>query len=159
MTTSEEPGMAGSGAEQQLKAATKPDTAPRKPRVAPSKPKSRKKTTPAKKPSKAPKKATSAKPKGARKGSKTAKTLDLLKRRGGAKPRRKSGNARPGSKAAKILDLLKRPGGATLKELRKATSWQPHSIRGFLSLLGKKKGLAVESTKSPDGERTYSVKA
>ena len=77
----------------------------------------------------------------------------------GAKPRRKAGNARPGSKTAKILDLLKRPGGATLKELRKATSWQPHSIRGFLSLLGKKKGLAVQSTKSPDGDRTYSVKA
>jgi hypothetical protein len=77
----------------------------------------------------------------------------------GAKARRKAGNARPGSKTAKILDLLKRPGGATLKDLRKATSWQPHSIRGFLSLLGKKKGVAVQSTKSPDGERTYSVKA
>jgi len=25
--------------------------------------------------------------------------------------------------------------------------------------LGKKKGVAVESTKSPDGERTYSLKA
>jgi hypothetical protein len=57
------------------------------------------------------------------------------------------------------LDLVKRPGGATLQELRKATSWQPHSIRGFLSVLGKKKGVAVESTKSPDGERTYSLKA
>jgi hypothetical protein len=77
----------------------------------------------------------------------------------GAKPRRKAGNARPDSKTAKILDLMKRPGGATLQELLKATSWQPHSIRGFLSLLGKKKGVAVESTKSPDGERTYSVKA
>ena len=77
----------------------------------------------------------------------------------GAQPRRKAGNARPGSKTAKILDLLKRPGGATLKDLRKATSWQPHSIRGFLSLLGKKKGLAVQPTKSLDGERTYSVKA
>jgi hypothetical protein len=77
----------------------------------------------------------------------------------GAKLRKKAGSARPGSKTAKILDLLKRPGGATLKELLKATSWQPHSIRGFLSLLGKKKGLAVESTKSPDGDRTYSVQA
>ena len=159
MTTTEEQGMAGSGAEPQLKAATRPDTAPSKPRVVPSKPKSRQKTTPAKKASKAPNKATSAKAEGARKGSKTTKALDLLKRRGGAKPRRKSGNVRPGSKTAKILGLLKRHGGATLKELRKATFWQPHSIRGFLSLLGQKKGLAVASTKSPDGERTYSVKA
>ncbi len=77
----------------------------------------------------------------------------------GAQPRRKPGNARPGSKTAKILDLVKRPSGATLQELLKATSWQPHSIRGFLSVLGKKKGVAVESTKSPDGERTYSLKA
>jgi len=76
----------------------------------------------------------------------------------GAKAHRKAGNARPGSKTAKILDLLKRPGGATLKDLRKTTSWQPHSIRGFLSLLGKKKGLVVQSTKAPDGERTYLVK-
>ena len=75
----------------------------------------------------------------------------------GARPRRKAGNARPGSKTAKILDLLKRPGGATLKELRKATSWQPHSIRGFLC--GKKKDLALQSAKSPDGKRTYSVRA
>jgi hypothetical protein len=44
----------------------------------------------------------------------------------GAQPRRKAGNARPGSKTAKILDLVKRPSGATLKELLRATSWQPH---------------------------------
>jgi hypothetical protein len=29
--------------------------------------------------------------------------------------------------------MLKRPDGATAKELRKATGWQPHSLRGFLS--------------------------
>jgi hypothetical protein len=33
--------------------------------------------------------------------------------------------ARGGSKTAKILDLLKRPGGVSLKELVKATGWQP----------------------------------
>jgi hypothetical protein len=37
--------------------------------------------------------------------------------------------AREGSKAAKVLDLLKRSGGVTLKELIKATGWQPHSVR------------------------------
>jgi hypothetical protein len=55
--------------------------------------------------------------------------------------------------------LLKRPGGATAKELLKATSWQPHSLRGFLSgTVGKKMGLAVTSTKAEDGERSYSIK-
>jgi hypothetical protein len=41
----------------------------------------------------------------------------------------------------------------------KATGWQPHSIRGFLSgTIGKKMGLAVTSTKGEDGERNYSIK-
>jgi len=67
--------------------------------------------------------------------------------------------ARDGSKAAKVLNLLKRPDGATLNELIKATGWQSHSVRGFLSgTVGKKMGLAVTSTKDEAGERTYSVK-
>jgi len=79
-----------------------------------------------------------------------------------AKPVRKAASAkkafpaRPGSKTAKILDLLKRPGGVTLKELIKATQWQAHSVRGFLSgTVGKKLGTPVESSKRPDGERAY----
>ena len=70
-----------------------------------------------------------------------------------------AGPARDGSKAAKVLELLKRPDGVTLKELRKATGWQAHSVRGFLSgAIRKKMGLTVTSTKTEDGERTYSVK-
>ncbi|HEV8414868.1 MAG TPA: DUF3489 domain-containing protein [Bryobacteraceae bacterium] len=73
---------------------------------------------------------------------------------------KKATGAPDGSKAAKVLELLKRPGGATAKELMKATGWQPHSVRGFLSgTVSKKMGLAVTSTKAEDGERTYSVKA
>ena len=66
---------------------------------------------------------------------------------------------RPGSKAAKVLALLKRPQGAALKELVKATDWQPHSVRGFLSgIVTKKMGLKVRSTKAESGERRYAVK-
>lgn len=73
---------------------------------------------------------------------------------------KKAGAARAGSKAEKILDLLKRPEGATLKELMRATDWQAHSVRGFLSgTIRKKMGLNVVSTKADDGERTYSIKA
>ena len=57
-----------------------------------------------------------------------------------------------------ILALLKQLDGATLEQLMKTTGWQAHSVRGFLSILGKKKGLAVESTKSAEGERTYRIK-
>ena len=56
--------------------------------------------------------------------------------------------------------LLQQPGGVTSTELMKATGWQAHSVRGFLSgTLGKKMGLAVTSSKGEDGERRYSVKA
>jgi uncharacterized protein DUF3489 len=72
----------------------------------------------------------------------------------------KAASARKGSKTAKILVLLKRPDGAALKELMKATGWQPHSVRGFLSgVLTKKMGLKVRSVKGASGERRYSVKA
>src|SRR6266566_8153655 len=108
------------------------NTRAQKPRVAPAKRKAGKKATPAKKGHKAPKAAKQAKP---------------------------AASAREGSKTAKVLDLLKRPGGAKAKELMKATGWQPHSIRGFLSgTVGKKMGLAVLSAKTEDGERRYSVK-
>jgi hypothetical protein len=72
----------------------------------------------------------------------------------------KAGATREGSKTETILGLLKRPGGAALKELMKATSWQAHSVRGFLSaVIGKKMGLTVASTKTENGDRTYSVEA
>src|SRR5260370_33629214 len=46
---------------------------------------------------------------------------------------RTSAAARHGTKTAKILALLGRPNAASLAELRKATGWQAHSRRGFLS--------------------------
>jgi Protein of unknown function (DUF3489) len=91
------------------------------------------------------------------KKAKAAKKASTPKK--AAKSAKKTEDAREGSKTAKVLDLLKRPDGATLKELMKATGWQAHSVRGFLSgTLGKKMGLAVKSDKGQDGERTYSVK-
>jgi hypothetical protein len=111
------------------------------------------------------KKAATAK-KGAPKGRKTAnggkhgkKSTKKSARGEQAAKRASKTGARQGSKTAKVLDLLKRPGGATMKELLKATGWQPHSVRGFLSgTLGKKMRLTVLSTKNDDGERTYAAK-
>jgi hypothetical protein len=65
---------------------------------------------------------------------------------------------REGSKQETILGLLKRRDGATLGELMKASGWQAHSVRGFISgHVGKKMGLAVKSTRDAGGERTYAV--
>jgi hypothetical protein len=99
-------------------------------RVAPSKPRATKKTTRAKKATKAPRKAT--------------------------KP--KSDGPRHGTKTALVVALLQRKNGATLSEIREATSWQAHSVRGFISgTLGKKMGLTVTSVKREDGARVYSI--
>jgi len=63
-----------------------------------------------------------------------------------------------GSKSARVIALLKKSKGATLAELMKATDWQGHSVRGFLSgTLRKKMGLKVQSAKRGDGERVYSI--
>ena len=64
--------------------------------------------------------------------------------------------AREGSKKAIVLELIRRTDGASLKEIMDATSWQAHSVRGFISgSLGKKMGINVESFKRADGERAY----
>jgi uncharacterized protein DUF3489 len=76
------------------------------------------------------------------------------------KPKAATPRVREGGKKAEILALLQRAKGATLAEIMKATGWQPHSVRGFLSgTLRKKMGLDVSLTKSADGERSYRVKA
>jgi hypothetical protein len=74
----------------------------------------------------------------------------------GARARKRANpGPRPGSKTAKVLHLLQRSGGVTLNDLMKATDWQAHSVRGFLSGLRKKMGLKVESSKREDGDRVY----
>jgi hypothetical protein len=100
------------------------------------------------------------------KGQKAAKTG---KTKPSAKKKAKAGNnvaktaglkasaPRAESKGAKVLGLIGRPNGATLAEIMKATDWQAHTVRGFLSLAAKKQGLKLGSAKRQDGERVYSI--
>ena len=63
------------------------------------------------------------------------------------------------SKKSIVLDLLRRPKGATMAEIAKATDWQNHSIRGFISgTLNKKMSLTVESSQNEAGLRTYRIR-
>ena len=69
-------------------------------------------------------------------------------------------NARPPqaeTKGGKILALIGREQGASLTELREATGWQAHSVRGFLSIAGKKHNLKIASVKNAAGERIYTA--
>jgi hypothetical protein len=96
-------------------------------------------------------------PSKARSGHRATSAKKTSKGATSAKSAKKEAGARAGSKTAKVLEMLKRSGGASLKELMKVTSWQAHSVRGFLSgALGKKMGLTVSSAKAGE-DRRYSV--
>ena len=72
--------------------------------------------------------------------------------------RTKSSYAALGEQGAHILALLRRPKGARLAEMRKASGWQAHSVRGFLSTAAKRYSLRIESLKSEGNERVYQIK-
>jgi hypothetical protein len=62
------------------------------------------------------------------------------------------------TKTEQIIAMLKKPSGASLKAIVRATGWQAHSVRGFISgKLGKQMGLKVKSVER-DWERVYSLR-
>ena len=65
---------------------------------------------------------------------------------------------RPGTKLAALVMALRRPQGATSLQLMLATGWQPHTVRGAISgMLRKKLGLNVVLAHNETGERVYRV--
>ncbi len=65
---------------------------------------------------------------------------------------------RPGTKLAALVVALRRPQGATSLQLMLATGWQPHTVRGAISgMLRKKLGLNVVLAHNESGERVYRV--
>jgi hypothetical protein len=65
---------------------------------------------------------------------------------------------RPGTKLAALVMALRRPQGATNLQLMLATGWQPHSVRGAISgMLRKKLGLNVVLAHNDTDERVYRV--
>lgn len=82
------------------------------------------------------------------------KKLNTQPANAGAKialPRRKE------SKQQKVLDLLERAEGTTIAAIVKTSGWQPHSVRGFLAgVVRKRLGLHLMSEKAAGG-RVYRI--
>ena len=61
-------------------------------------------------------------------------------------------------KSTQIMGLLQRQNGASIQELMKATGWQAHSVRGFISgTLKQKRGLPVTSSIEGGKGRRYVI--
>jgi Protein of unknown function (DUF3489) len=65
--------------------------------------------------------------------------------------------ARRQTKKAHIIAMLRAPGGATIEAMARAAKWQPHSVRGFLAgVVRKKLGLTLVSAGGENG-RVYRI--
>src|SRR6476620_4011343 len=61
------------------------------------------------------------------------------------------------SKKAHIIAMLQAPGGVTVEAMARAAKWQPHSVRGFLAgVVRKKLGLTLVSAGGETG-RLYRI--
>jgi len=89
--------------------------------------------------------------KGKRRTAKKAKPSKKAGKKLAKKPKMDRAN-----KKAEVIAMMKRAKGATLAEIMKATGWQPHTVRGFVSLLGKG-GEKIDSSKNAAGERSYRI--
>ena len=65
--------------------------------------------------------------------------------------------ARRESKKAHIIAMLQAPSGVTVEAMARAAKWQPHSVRGFLAgVVRKKLGLNLISVAGDSG-RVYRI--
>jgi hypothetical protein len=97
------------------------------------------------------------KPKKAAKGVKSAKNAKAAKKATPAKKAARKPKGDRSNKKAEVIAMMQRAKGATLDEIMKATDWQRHTVRGFVSILGSKGGHKVESSKNAAGDRTYRI--
>jgi hypothetical protein len=66
--------------------------------------------------------------------------------------------ARADTKGARIVAMLRAPAGATIASMIAASGWQPHSVRGFLAGVVRKRLKLNLISEKGDGGRIYRVK-
>ena len=86
------------------------------------------------------------------------KTMAAIRTHAAQPPALKRPTPRAGTKQALLIEMLQRLEGATMEEIVTATGWQPHSARGAMSgVLRKKLGLVVISEKEEGKGRVYRI--
>jgi hypothetical protein len=87
----------------------------------------------------------------------TAKPAALSRKQ----PKSRSGRGRTavpsGTKQSAAIDMLRSTGGATVTALTKATGWQPHSVRGFLAGVVRKRLKLDLHSATVEGVRIYRI--
>ena len=53
--------------------------------------------------------------------------------------------------------MLQKPTGTTIGAIMRATGWQPHSVRGFLTAVVRKKLRLDLTSEANAGERVYRI--
>lgn len=72
-------------------------------------------------------------------------------------PSNKAAPTKAQTKQDQLLALLRRPQGTTIADAAKTLEWQPHSVRGIISgVLKRRLSLTVTSEKA-EGGRVYRV--
>lgn len=61
------------------------------------------------------------------------------------------------SKQSRVIEMLQSSTGTTMAAVMKATGWQPHSVRGFLAGVVRKRLKLKLDSQRIDGERVYRI--
>jgi hypothetical protein len=72
-------------------------------------------------------------------------------------PSQQAKEADAGSKQSRVIAMLQSPAGATIAAMMKATGWQPHSVRGFLAGVVRKRLKLKLTSKTIAGTRVYRI--
>ncbi len=97
-----------------------------------------------------------AAPKASKKRASSKKSKPAKKAKKAAGTRAKAVGTHKDAKKAEVIRLLGLTNGASLEKIMETTGWQAHTVRGFISILGKT--MKIESFKTDSGVRTYRTK-